>query len=78
MSQYDKKKKVFKKRNCRFCVKEELKISYKNIDLMYNYVSETGKIDPMRMNGNCAKHQRRVAREIKKARHMALIPYVIE
>ncbi len=75
---YDKKKSRFKKRVCRFCGNKEINIDYKNIDLLRNYVSETGKIEPRRATGTCAKHQRLVSNEIKKARQMALIAYVVE
>jgi small subunit ribosomal protein S18 len=75
---YDKKKSRFKKRVCRFCGNREINIDYKNIDLLRNYVSETGKIEPRRITGTCAKHQRLVSNEIKKARQMALIAYVVE
>ncbi len=75
---YDKKKSRFKKRVCRFCGNREINIDYKNTDLLRNYVSETGKIEPRRITGTCAKHQRLVSNEIKKARQMALIAYVVE
>ncbi|HPM00849.1 MAG TPA: 30S ribosomal protein S18 [Candidatus Cloacimonadota bacterium] len=75
---YDKKKSRFKKRVCRFCGNKEINIDYKNVDLLRNYVSETGKIEPRRATVTCAKHQRLVSNEIKKARQMALIAYVVE
>ncbi len=45
---------------------------------MRQYTSEVGKIEAARLTGTCAKHQRKLANEIKRARQMALIPYVIE
>lgn len=75
---FDKRKTRFKKKVCRFCGNREIQIDYKNIDLLKNYISETGKIEPRRLTGTCAKHQRLVSNEIKKARQMALLPYVIE
>lgn len=50
---------------------------YKDIDTLRRYVNETGKIKPRRQTGNCARCQRELAREIKRARHLALLPFVI-
>ncbi len=66
---------VFKKKVCFFCKNKDAEIDYKNADLMRRYISESGKISPRRFTGTCAKHQRRLTKEIKKARQMALIPY---
>jgi len=63
------------KKNCVFC-KNDLDIDYKNIELLGKYVSSRGRITSRRISGNCAKHQRKVAQEIKRARYMNLIPYV--
>ena len=49
---------------------------YKNVETLRHYVSETGKIKPRRQTGNCARCQRELAREIKRARHLALLPFV--
>ncbi|MBN1583340.1 MAG: 30S ribosomal protein S18 [Anaerolineae bacterium] len=58
------------------CVgRQAKKISYKQLDLLGRYVTERGKIRPRRQTGNCAKHQRVLTREIKRARYMALLPY---
>ena len=77
--QFDKKRQnKFKKRICRFCANRELPIDYKNIDELKKYISETGKIEPRRLTGTCALHQRRVSCEIKKARQMALLPYLAD
>ncbi len=62
------------KKDCVFC-KNELEIDYKNIELITRYVSSRGKILSRRISGNCAKHQRKIAREIKRARFLNLIPY---
>lgn len=48
---------------------------YKDIDTLNRYISETGKIKPRRQTGNCARCQRELAREVKRARHLALLPY---
>ncbi len=50
---------------------------YKDIDTLRRYLNETGKIKPRRQTGNCARCQRELAREIKKARHLALLPFVV-
>ena len=49
---------------------------YKDIDILQRYVTESGKIRPRRQTGNCARCQRQLAREIKRARHLALLPFV--
>jgi small subunit ribosomal protein S18 len=51
-------------------------IDYKEIDRIARYVTERGKIIPSRLTGTCARHQRRLAVAIKRARYMALLPYV--
>jgi small subunit ribosomal protein S18 len=76
---FDKKRSLkFKKKICRFCANRELIINYKGTEVLKHYISETGKIEPRRLTGTCALHQRRVSREIKKARQMALLPYIAE
>jgi len=67
---------LFKKKKCRFCGDKALEISYLNHLFLRKFTTERGKIVPSRVSGNCAKHQRRIAKEIKRARQMALIPYV--
>ncbi|MCD6417855.1 30S ribosomal protein S18 [bacterium] len=62
---------------CPFCTNPSLEIDYKNFDLLRRFVSERGKIVARRNSGVCAKHQRRLAKEIKRARFLALIPYVV-
>jgi small subunit ribosomal protein S18 len=49
---------------------------YKDVDTLKRYITETGKIKPRRQTGNCARCQRELAREIKRARHLALLPFV--
>ncbi len=70
--------KVIKKKKCRFCTSPDLVISYKNERLLGRYVSDRGKIVPRRVSGNCARHQRAVARAVKVARFLAIVPYVRE
>jgi small subunit ribosomal protein S18 len=63
---------------CQFCADKNVVIDYKAIDLLRRYVTEEGKIRPRRQTGACAKHQREVARAIKRARSVALLPFVAE
>lgn len=71
------KKRVYMKRKvCRFCVDKSLKIDYKEIDVIKRFTTEGGKIIPKRITGNCSKHQRRLAVAIKRARAVALLPYL--
>ncbi|HNY83976.1 MAG TPA: 30S ribosomal protein S18 [Anaerolineaceae bacterium] len=60
---------------CQFCSDKNLVIDYKNVELMTRFINETGKIRPRRQTGSCALHQREVAKAIKNARHIALIPF---
>ena len=66
---------VRKPRYCQFCSDKTLVIDYKNTTLLRKFTTEEGKIRPRRQTGACAKHQRTVAREIKRARHIALLPF---
>ncbi len=67
---FKKKKKV-----CQMCAGKD--VDYKDVEVMKKYVSaDKGKILPRRATGTCAKHQRHVANEVKKARFMALLPFV--
>jgi len=63
---------------CRFCENKEHYIDYKDDRKLRRYVTERGKIIPRRMSGTCAKHQRMLTRAIKRARHLAILPYAAE
>lgn len=65
-----------KKRFCRFCVDKVKFIDYKDVKRLEAFITERGKILSSRISGNCAKHQRRIAEAIKKARFISLIPYI--
>ena len=65
-----------KRRTCRFCDSKEIYIDYKDEKRLSRFISEQGKIIPKRITGTCAKHQRQLVQAIKRARHLALIPYV--
>ena len=67
-----------RKKGCVFCADENNLIDYKDVNKLKRYVSERGKILPRRITGNCAKHQRALTVAIKRARHIALMPYVVE
>lgn len=64
-----------KRKVCTFCVDKATDIDYKDIAKLRKFLSERGKILPRRISGNCAKHQRQMTSAIKKARHIALLPY---
>ena len=66
-----------RKKFCVFCGKDNV-IDYKDTAKLKKYVSERGKILPRRITGTCAKHQRALTVAIKRARHVALMPYVAE
>ena len=70
--------KNMKRRSCRFCDNDETYIDYKDERRLSRFISEQGKIIPKRITGNCAKHQRQLVQAIKRARHLALIPFVSE
>lgn len=66
-----------RKKVCVFCGKDS-SIDYKDVNKLKRYVSERGKILPRRITGNCAKHQRALTVAIKRARHIALMPYTTD
>ena len=66
-----------RKKVCVFCGKDH-EIDYKDIAMLKKYVSESGKILPRRITGNCAKHQREITVAVKRARHLAMMPYVAD
>lgn len=77
MKQHQQKK-VQRKRVCYFCMNTVQEIDYKEPQLLRRFISSYGKIAPRRRSGVCARHQRKLAMAIKKARIMALIPFVIQ
>lgn len=64
------------KKVCRFTENKVKYIDYKDVKLLQRYVTEQGKIIPKRITGTCSKYQRELAIAIKRARHMALLPFV--
>jgi small subunit ribosomal protein S18 len=75
---WDKPKYVPKRKVCTFCRDKVKDINYKDTTLLRPFVSDRGKIQPRRKTGTCAKHQRALAMAIKRARHIALLPYVAD
>lgn len=69
---------IKKRKICRFCEDGEIYIDYKDDKNLMRFTTEQGKIIPRRTSGNCAHHQRMLKRAIKRARHLALMPYVAE
>ena len=69
MAEFYRRKKV-----CQMCAGKS--VNYKDVMIVSKYINEKGKILPRRMTGACAKHQRHIAMQIKRARFMALIPFV--
>lgn len=70
-------RKTFGRRKvCRFCADKNLRIDYKDPKTLKYFITERGKVIPRRISGNCAFHQRKVALAIKRARNIALLPYV--
>lgn len=69
-------RRTFVRKVCRFCTEKISHVDYKDLDRIGRYVTERGKILPSRLTGTCARHQRVLTRAIKRARFMALLPYV--
>ena len=69
---------AIKRRNCFFCKDKIVDVDYKNITQLRRYISEKGKIRSRRITGACRRHQVQVAQAVKRAREMALLPYVAE
>ncbi len=65
-------------RACTFCVERTASIDYKEYEMLRRYIDDRGKIMPRRQTGTCAKHQRALARAVKRARHLALLPFTSE
>ncbi len=74
----NRKRRFTRNRVCEFCVSKDKEIDYKKADELKRYVSEFGRMRPRRQTGTCAKHQRAVAIAVKRARHLALLPFVTD
>ena len=76
---YDKNGKTRKRRKvCQFCVDKCTYVDYKDTAKLKRYLSERGKILPRRATGTCAQHQRQLTEAVKRARQVALLPYVVD
>ena len=73
-----KRRRFGRRKVCKFCVDKVSLIDYKDIRLLQSFTPERGKILPRRISGTCAMHQRRLMRAIKRARHMAMLPYTTD
>ena len=69
---YQRNKKVFKKKVCRFCANKDIVLDYKNVEVLNKFVAESGKIEPSRLTGTSANHQTKMHPQIKKARQMTI------
>jgi small subunit ribosomal protein S18 len=67
-----------RRRVCKFCVEKIDYVNYKDVKLLAPFIPERGKIQPRRISGVCAKHQRALQTAIKRARQIALVPYVTD
>ena len=76
---FPRKNSKYKKKVCKFCVDKGLETSldYKRVDILERFVTNRGKIIPRRITGTCAKHQRVLAREIRKARSIGFLPFKV-
>jgi len=78
MEQSSGRRYISRPKICQFCADKNITIDYKQVDVLRRFVTEEGKIRPRRQTGTCARHQRELAGAIKRARHLALLPYVAE
>jgi small subunit ribosomal protein S18 len=69
------KKFFYRRKVCMFCADKAIDIDYKDFPLLRRFTTDRGRIIPRRISGTCSKHQRRLTGAIKKARHVALLPY---
>lgn len=67
-----------RRRICKFCAEKIDYISYKDVKMLIGFIPERGKIQPRRISGTCATHQRKLQTAIKRARQLALVPYVTD
>jgi len=66
---------MFRRKVCRFCADKTLRIDYKDVRTITQFVTERGKMTPSRITGNCARHQRLLTTAVKRARSVALLPF---
>ena len=73
----DKKRSMGRRKQCKFCGDENLKIDYKDQALLKYFITDRGKLVPRRLTGNCAKHQREISTAVNRARMIALMPFAV-
>lgn len=66
------------KKTCQFCANNASDIDYKDVKTLSHFLSERGKMVPARVSANCAKHQRALSKAVKRARFLALLPFVAD
>ncbi|MCX7988039.1 MAG: 30S ribosomal protein S18 [Thermodesulfovibrio sp.] len=74
--QQSSQRRFFRKKYCRFCAEKVDFIDYKNAKLLRGFMTERGKILSRKMTGTCSRHQRQLTKAIKRARSIALLPYI--
>ena len=67
-----------KRKVCAFCSEKAAPVDYKDVATLKKYISERGKLLPRRVTGTCSLHQKDITTAVKRARHLALLPYVVE
>jgi len=72
-----KKRSMGRRKQCKFCGDEALKIDYKDAGLLKYFITDRGKLVPRRLSGNCAKHQREIAVAVNRARMLAIMPFAV-
>ena len=72
-----KKKSMGRRKPCKFCADEKLRIDYKDAGLLKYFITDRGKLVPRRLSGNCAKHQREIAVAVNRARMIAMMPFSV-
>lgn len=73
--EFNPKFRKIKKKLCIMCSNKDFVLDYKNVEQLNKFINEKGKILPRRATGACAKHQREITQTIKRARHIAILPY---
>ena len=77
LEQESGRKRMGRRKACKFCADENLKIDYKDAGLLKYFIADRGKLVPRRLTGNCAKHQREIGRAVARARMIALMPFAV-
>jgi len=77
-SSYHRRGRYHRRKVCMYCADKSKVIDWKNVDGWNRFIADNGAIFPRRKTGMCAKHQRSLAVAVKRARHMALVPYTTE